>query len=326
MANATLWVGEFAPVVVFVYKRPTHTARMLSALRACALADRTPVYVFSDGPKTAGEIASVAEVRSCFVNHSGFESIRITERKVNFGLSRSVVEGVSEIIQRYGRVIVLEDDILVAREFLSFMNEALNAYRQCSLVGSVSGFRPGYSIPADVHSDAVLTNRHSSWGWGTFLDVWNSIDWVVADYNEFRTDKSRQKSLEQAGNDMSLMLDLQMAGRIDSWSIRFDYSCARQGLYAVAPRRNLLINVGFDGSGEHCGISDKFAQEMAEEVKLAQFRLGADIGLDPRITAAEWNFFKISPIKRIFLKLSVIFSMATLRGLRERIRRSLSAP
>jgi Glycosyl transferase family 2 len=248
-----------APVVLFVYARPDHTRQVLLALRANALADQTDLWIYCDAAKRPAAQTQVDAVRAVVRElATGFRTVNIIEREHNVGLARSIIGGVTELLQQRGRVIVLEDDLVTSPHFLRYMNEALDRYQTDKRIYSISG----YSYPDDVmrypdtfQDDVYLTVRNSSWGWATWIDRWADIDWQVSDYDSFRKSRKQRRAFNRGGDDMAEMLDMQMAGIIDSWAIRFSYAQFKAGCYSVAPRRSFVVNVGLDGSGVHCGAT-----------------------------------------------------------------------
>ncbi|VFQ47296.1 glycosyltransferase [Desulfoluna butyratoxydans] len=258
-----------APVALFTYNRPEHTRRTVEALRNNELAGATPLIIFSDGPRDHSMDKSVQEVRNYISTVDGFESIVIHHRKKNMGLASSIIQGVTEVAGESGRVIVLEDDLVTAPSFLSYMNEALSFYRDTPEVFSISGYNlppQTMKIAADYPYDVYFNPRAHSWGWGTWADRWAKADWQVNDFKTFIADREQIRQFHSGGEDLTHMLQLQMEGRIDSWAIRWCYTHFREHAFCVYPTRSLVENIGFDGSGVHCGASgnDKYYAPLPE--------------------------------------------------------------
>jgi hypothetical protein len=291
---------SYAPVILFVYKRPEHTRLTVEALQRNVLASETDLYIFSDAAKQPSDEHDVKIVRHYIHNINGFRNVVITERSANWGLANSVINGVTEIIVKRDHVIVLEDDIITSSTFLTFMNECLNFYQDDFRIGSVTG----YSLPIELSPDypwsVYSTHRHSSWGWGTYQRVWKDVDWEVFDYNSFRRDRSARRAFNVAGPDMAAMLDSQMAGNMDSWSIRFDYNCFKKSLLSLAPVNNLVKNVGFDGSGVHCGTgSNRLESLLMEANKDKPFVFPVHPELDQCVVSATRKLFTASLATRL---------------------------
>jgi O-antigen/teichoic acid export membrane protein len=278
---------EFAPVVLFVYNRPEHTRRTVESLVANDLALQSQLFVFSDGAKNQADRAAVQEVRRYIQTIEGFLSVKIFQRERNSGLAESVISGVTETFQTHERQIVMEDDLLTAPDFLTFMNEMLDQYEQEARVFSVSGFNFAVRVPEGYGYDAFCSHRSCSWGWGTWKNRWERADWNVSDYAEFRADKNQQKLFNRGGGDLSYMLGLQMAGTIDSWAIRWAYTHFKNNATAVHSTVSRVYNIGMDGSGVHCRWKSMTQSSLAT-IHQSRRRLPASV--EPRSDfAAEFE-------------------------------------
>jgi O-antigen/teichoic acid export membrane protein len=243
---------DLAPVVLFVYNRPEHTRRTVESLVANDLALQSQLFVFSDGAKNKSDSAPVNEVRRYLRTIEGFRSVTIIQRELNSGLAQSVINGVTEIFRTHDHQIVMEDDLLTAPDFLTFMNEVLNHYKKETRIFSVTGFSHSVRMPESYGYDAVCSHRSCSWGWGTWKDRWERVDWEVSDYAEFLNNKNQQELLNRGGADLTYMLGLQMSGTIDSWAIRWAYAHFKHDAVAVVSTVSKVYNIGLDGSGVHC--------------------------------------------------------------------------
>lgn len=251
-----------AGIVLFVYNRPEHTKATLAALAKNPLSAESEIYIYSDGPKRADQQAKVLEVRRIIASVTGFKSIKVRESAENMGLARSILAGVNDAFREQDSLIVLEDDIVTSPDFLEFMNSALDRYRDERSVFSISGFQFPFPAPRGYSYDAYLSYRASSWGWGTWKDRWAGVDWSVADYSAFQHDRISRKKFNRGGNDLASMLDRQMAGKIDSWAIRWAYAHFKAGAYCLYPVRSRVENIGFDGSGTHCAPETVFSSSQ----------------------------------------------------------------
>ena len=164
---------------------------------------------------------AVRQYIDSIIPDSLFKSVTIIKAESNRGLANSVINGVSEIINRFGRVIVVEDDLVTTPDFLSYMNRALDFYRDDPKIWSISGYSFKMKIPKSYKHDIFLSYRASSWGYATWADRWNTVDWELKDYQQFSKDWKMQHVLNRGGRDLSLMVHDQVEGRIDSWAIRW---------------------------------------------------------------------------------------------------------
>lgn len=289
------------PVAVFCYNRPLHLKKTLASLRQNSLAEQTILYVFSDGPASVQEQKSVKAVRDEITKIKGFKELHVTEKNHNQGLASSVISGVSEVLKNHEACIVLEDDLEVSADFLEFMNTGLDVYAQKDEVFSVSGYCPPIQIPQDFEYDAFRFPRINSWGWGTWANRWNSVDWEVKNFDDFIFNSEKVKSLEQQGKDLPVMLLKQKTGRIGSWAVRFNQACFEAGKTNVYPVRSLVHNRGIDGSGTHMKASVKY------KVGLVSGKLNPyPSEEDPRINRAFRKFYEPSLFRQAINRFRIL--------------------
>ena len=239
-----------APVALFAWKRPLLTKRAIDSLAACPSAGETDLSVFIDGPADTAERVLVDQVREVVSGVSGFRSVHCFPRERHLGLSASVLDGVGRVLEQADRVIVLEDDLLVQPAFLTYMNTALARFQDQTAVFSVCGYGNRVKTPAGFPSDTYFGPRSSSWGWATWRDRWATLDWNPSPEG-LRGHACAFNAW--GGSDCSRMLRHWMAGKNDSWAIRFGYNQFLQGKVSLFPIRSLVDPTpGFDGSGTHC--------------------------------------------------------------------------
>ena len=250
---------SLAPIVLFVYNRPEHTRRTLSALKQNNLASESVLHIFADGIKTDAsdeQRERVEAVRTVIHSEQWCGEVIIHEAAENKGLYQSVRQGVTEIIEQYGKVIVMEDDLLTSPAFLSYMNKALDFYAERKSVFSVSGYNypaTRMSFPADYGYDTFVCLRNSSWGWATWQDRWAQIDWDVDAYQTIKTTPAMRAALNRMGDDEFDLLLQRMEYGLNIWSIQFTIAHFVNHAVAVYPVHSYVHNMGNDGSGENCG-------------------------------------------------------------------------
>ncbi len=287
-----------APVILFTYNRPEHTARALKSLAAADLAKTTELFIFCDGAKeTQGDAERTAQVRQlCHDEAKGFASTNVIERDRNMGLAANIIDGVGMVIKNCGRAIVLEDDLTVSPFFLRYMNAALDYYEGRG-VFSVSGYSPDIDIPKDYSASTYMMHRNCSWGWATWRSQWEKVDWEVPTFDTFIRDSRRRSAFNECGNDLSPMLLRWKIGEISSWSIRFCYAAFLRGEPTVYPRKSLVRNGGADGSGTNMRLSHRYDAPLAANVGLQNFATG--VAPDHRIVAQFRRFYDTSAIRRL---------------------------
>jgi hypothetical protein len=292
---------ELAPIALFVYNRPTETAGLLESLKKNKLSKDSLLFIFSDAPRSPDQEEKVKETRAIINELSGFKNIEIFQSRENKGLAHSVIAGVSKIIERYGRIIVLEDDLVLANDFLEYMNDALDLYEKNDSIWTVTGYGPPINIGEDYKSDVYLSYRGCSWGWGTWKDRWEKHDWYLSDYNQFISNPNLIKKFKKGGNDLLEMLKLQKIGKLDSWAIRSCYSQSKEDMYTVYPVKSKLQNIGFGESSTHCTSSgSKYKTELYEN----KIILTNDLDLNNDIIYEFKKYYDLDLIGKIgyFLK------------------------
>jgi len=292
---------DLAPIALFVYNRPKETAGLLESLKKNKLAKESLLFIFSDAPKSPEQAEKVKETRAILNKLSGFKNIEIFESRENNGLAHSVISGVSKIIDRYGKVIVLEDDLVLANDFLEYMNEALDLYEKNDSIWTVTGYGPPIEIDSNYKYDVYLSYRGCSWGWGTWKDRWEKHDWYLSDYHEFISSPNLVEKFKKGGSDLLEMLKLQKIGKLDSWAIRSCYSQARKNMYTVYPVKSKLQNIGFGETSTHCTSSgSKYKTELYEN----KLNLTDDLNLNDSITYEFKKYYDLDLIGKIgyFLK------------------------
>lgn len=237
-----------SPIVIFAFNRPDSLGKMIESLRRNNGYDKHDIFVYVDGPRSDNDIPKIEQV----IKLSQQITPNITVSKANKGLGRSIINGVTNIINRYGRAIVLEDDLVLMPGFLQYMESALDLYERDDRIFSVCGYGLKIRKPKNYKGDVYLCNRSSSWGWATWADRWNSVDWEVTDWDSLRSSKKMQQAFNRGGSDMYDMLKGYMEGKNHSWAIRFCYSQHRQGRYSVHPFKSLVANEGYGVDATNC--------------------------------------------------------------------------
>lgn len=267
-------------VILFVYKRKEYTEKIIECLDKQSLANETDLYIFSDGYKGTEDAEKVFEVRNIIKSYkekASFKSVTIFESPYNKGLAKSVIEGVSSVLQEKEQVIVLEDDLLISDDYLEFMNRALQYYKEDKRINSIGGYIANYGI--DFEYDIYFSRRFECWGWATWRDRWNAIEWSYEYWKKAsRNISSIYRIARWGGIDLLVMLYDYVDGRIDSWAIRAACNEAMGKMYTVVPCRTKVTNNGFDGSGTNCGKDYRSNQLINNrEVTLCPFYQNRDI-------------------------------------------------
>jgi len=293
-------IKKISPIIIFTYNRLDTLKVAIKSLQNNILAKDTEVFIFSDYAKKEKDIESVKKIRKFLYEIDGFKSISIIERKENYGLARNIIEGVTEIINEYEKVIVLEDDLISSKNFLSYMNQALDFYKNDEQIFSVSGYTGILPSLEKLDDEGYLSYRPSSWGWGTWKKEWNKNDWDVKDFDKFIKDKKAIKKFNRGGIDMTRMLKSCMEGRNHSWAIRWSYSMYKQNKYCFYPKVSKIQNVGFGENATNCKGVDIY-QTNLDNSENCNFKFNKNIQIDDQITKEFAYVYSYSnkAIKRI---------------------------
>lgn len=290
-----------APICLFTYNRITETKQTIEALKKNYLALESDLFIFSDGPKNEEASCQVKAVREFIRQVSGFKTIKIIESSVNKGLANSIITGVSQVITKYGKLIVLEDDLISSPNFLNFMNQALLFYESNENIFSISGYTLDLPSLEFNESDFYLGYRASSWGWGIWRNRWDEVLWEVEDFNRFFWNPVKHYQFLRGGSDLSLMLWKQRHGIIDSWAIRWCYHQFKNDLLTVFPSKSKIISIGFGKSATHTKKTTRFNVKL-DKGRQKTFLFDRDLKIN-RVYVKEFRE-KFSLINRLKDKLT----------------------
>lgn len=312
-------MNNLAPVVLFVYNRLEHTKQTIEALQRNHLADQSDLFIFSDGPKNISQEIKVAQVREFIKRISGFRSVRIIEQEINIGLANSIISGITKVIDDYGKVIVLEDDIITSEDFLVYMNKGLDTFQDDDRIWSVTGYGYPIDIPDNYTCMNYLFVRPCSWGWGTWKSRWEVIDWEVKDFKSFVKDKNQIRRFNLGGEDLFDMLKAQMNGEINSWAIRWAYAAFKSDKDTIHPCSSKVVNIGFDGTGEHCRMVGKFDVTLTKNGNTNYFE--DELIHNKEINVLLQTYYKKDFIHKVWTILSNLLDFLHLNKLKLKLRK-----
>lgn len=256
---------HLAPIILFVYNRLNHTKRLVESLKQNIGYEQYDFYIYSDGPKEGlsanDDVNLVDEVRAYIRSINGFASVHILEREKNIGLAANVIDGVTTLVNQYGTIIVLEDDLVLSPYFLQFMQDALDMYKDNALVGHIQAcdFTGNPNLP-----DTFFINWTGSWGWATWARAWKQYQ---IDGESLLKELLRRKlttSFDFDGHySYTKMLRKQIQRKNDSWAIRWYASLFLSDMLALNVGHSLVQNRGFDGTGTHSGGGGLFVSSLS---------------------------------------------------------------
>ncbi len=239
--------------IIFTYNRSWHTRKVLEALRSNDLLPEK-LFIFQDGLKCEEHRKEWEKVKAVIRSVDWCE-YEVIERDSNFGLAKSIVSGINFVMEKYDAVVVLEDDCVVHPKFMRFVSDALEKYQYNRMVYQVSG----YAWPVEVKkngSDAHFIGRASSWGWATWKDRWMEYKQDYTILSRIKQDKNLSEQFHIWGEDLEGYLYGNITGQMNSWAVFWSLLILEKGGYCLTPYESLVDNIGFDGSGVHCGKNE----------------------------------------------------------------------
>jgi len=294
-----------APIVLFVYNRPWHTKQTIEALQKNELAIDSHLYIYSDGAKDEASKDSVDEVREYIDSVDGFRSITIIKQEKNRGLANSIIDGVTKIVNKYGHIIVLEDDLVTSPYFLKFMNKNLTLYRDDKRVASIHG----YIYPIDNLPDIFFIKGADCWGWATWDRAWSIFERDGDILLKELQDRRLKKEIDFNGSYPYVqMLRDQIDGKNNSWAIRWYISTFLEDMLTLYPSRSYIENIGIGGESTHCSTKTNiYDVEINHQLSDHKIDIKEDLEARDKIV----KFFKStkkSLLKRVISKLKRVIS------------------
>jgi hypothetical protein len=248
---------QLAPIILFVYNRPLHTALTLEALSKNELAGESVLYIYADGAKeniTADDAEKIRETREVIRKKKWCKEIHIIQSDINKGLANSIINGVTQVIDKHGSIIVLEDDLVVSPFFLSYMNGLLGLYEKDEEIISIHGYN--YPIKMKYTDTTFLLKGADCWGWATWKRGWDLFEQNPKKLLDEIEAKELSNEFDFFGSyAYTNMLKAQQEGKLDSWAICWYASAFVKNKLTVYPGKSLVSNIGTDGSGTHFNSS-----------------------------------------------------------------------
>lgn len=265
-------IKEYAPIVLFTYNRPEHTRRTIEALKKNIGAQQSRLFIYSDYPKNEKARAGVEKTREYIHSVSGFAEVSIIERTENWGLARSIISGTTELVNKYGTIIVMEDDLVSSPYFLQYMNEALLRYQEEKKVFSITGYShfPNGNIKLP---ESYFLKVFSSWSWATWADRWEKFDALATGWEKVKTDEALSYQFDYEGRQYNskMLLDQMEYHTIDSWAIRAYWTQFTNDMITLFPNKRLVDNEGFDGTGVHCNTVGDYLLGTLADKQVSEF-------------------------------------------------------
>ena len=298
-------VEKLAPIILFTYNRLEETKQTILALQNNYLAKDSELFVFSDGSKNKSMSSKIQAVRDYLKSVEGFKRITIYESDVNKGLAKSIIEGVSKMLVKYNKVIVMEDDLVSTPNFLDFMNQALFFYKDIPNVMSINGFSLKINHKIKNTKDTFLMNRTYSWGWATWKDCWESCEFDRNRIYESLNSHVKRKFKYYCGQDSYRMLLDSLNGVNDSWYIRWVYAHFCNSKLAVYPFKSKIKNIGYGDDATHCNTIDVLSTTHDLNFK-KKFDMESNVNVNPNLRFIFLNYFTYK--HKLLIRLKMMFN------------------
>jgi hypothetical protein len=279
---------ELAPIVLFVYNRLSHTQRTIESLQRNELSKDTDLYIYSDAAKNKNNIEFVECVREYIKNIKIFKSVVIVEQEINIGLANSIISGVTNVINKHGKVIVMEDDLVVSEHFLKFMNNSLNYYEDKKDVWHISGWN--YPISLETSKDVYFYRVMDCWGWATWNNRWKYFEKDTKTLINSMSSEDIYRFNLDGCTDLWRQVELNKSGRIDTWAIFWYATIFNHNGLCLNPVRSYVMNIGNDGTGIHCTKSSQYGDMTLNSNKKLVFE--RDIIENDLIVSQVQKFFE----------------------------------
>ena len=247
----------FAPIVLFVYKRLDHLNQTIISLKKNSEARKSKLIIFSDGHKNPDEKKDILIIRKYIKNIKGFKKVEIIERKKNFGLAKNIVKGINKVFKNHKEAIILEDDIVVSKNFLNYMNFYLNEYKTNKMVASIHGYC--YPIKFKKNNEETFFLKGADcWGWGTWRRAWKEYNNDTKYLINIIKNKKLQREFDFNYSYPYLEMLKLTEKKNHSWAIKWYASAFVKNMFTLYPKKSYVRNIGNDGSGTNSSVQKKF--------------------------------------------------------------------
>ena len=309
---------KLAPIVVYVYNRPEHFKKCIDALAANTLASESELYVVSDGAACIEHQVAVDQVREIALAAKGFLKVHLMFRETNWGVYKSATKADREVVEKHGRIICLEDDIVTAPTFLEFINAGLDYFEDDKRICSIAGYCHPIPFPADYTEQFWFSLVHIPWGFGTWKDRYNSLDPSWNPLPEIKKNWRVYGNMFRYCTWLLSLLEADARGRVVAGDARVAGQMLLRGQLTVAPKISRAKNIGFDGSGLHCA-TDPLGDGVTLNNDLASgVSFSRNVDVDYRVVKA-FNAQISSPSDQV----KVVREAAGLMGFAQWLKRKL---
>lgn len=257
-------VIQYAPIIITVYTRKQNLENLISSLLECPEACNSDLYIFSDAASKKEDELMVSEVRDYISTIKGFKSVTAIKPDINSRISKiyHVRNKIIELFEHFDKYIFLEDDNIVSKHFLRYMNDAMDFYKDDSRITAVSAYTVPIKFPFWYKKDIWLGKRYCPWGYGMRKEWYYQFNRTSYDRYSIATKKENIKKFYAVGRDILNILYDDSTGKISAGDVKIVFDQVMKNQYTLFPTKSLVRNVGFDGMGEHCCETNRFDTKL----------------------------------------------------------------
>ena len=290
--------NKLAPIIIFTYNRYKHFEITLKSLSKNYLSKESELYIFCDGPKNLSDKKKISRIYNLYLLNKSFKRKKIIFRKKNIGLKKNITQGVSQILKDYDSVIVLEDDMISSKYFLTYMNEGLKKFKNYSKVASIHAYM--YPLKKKFKNKYFFLKGADCWGWGTWKRSWKKLS-LNSKKLSIKIEKNNLIEEFNYNNTYNYFKMLKKNIKTNrSWAICWYASMFLQNMYTLNPTTSLIKNIGLDGSGTNCKIDYQMNSKFLNKYHKIE---NIDLKENNQIKDEIKIFFKDNLNKGIFQKI-----------------------
>lgn len=280
---------KYAPIAIYTYTRFDFLKSAIRTLRDCPEASASDLFIVSDAANRKEDERFVSDIRDYVSDIKGFGSVNLIKRISNLGSFESITQAETQIISDYGKIIALEDDNLVSRNFLKFINSGLDFYENNDSVFSICGYSPDLTLPTDYNQDFWVAPWHIPWGYGFWKDKYLAFDNKKNLYEKIIKNKKEIKRLKSYGLFAYDSIYLDWKGISPVYDAKVNSHTFTHNMFSIAPTKSLVKNIGHDGSGENAKVGNYFDVEVDDVLK-ESYGFSNDVFINPQILYEYTNF------------------------------------
>ncbi len=292
------YMRNLSPIVVFAYNRLVHLKKTINSLKKCNLSKHSKLIIYLDNSKNQNEKKKIIKVKKYCLKIKGFKEIKLVEREKNLGMSKNIILGVGQTLKKFKKGIFLEDDMLLDKYFLEYMNYYLDLYKDNNKIASIHG----YSYPTKKNLPSFFFLKGADcWGWGTWSRAWR----LYNDDSKKLSSQLHSKKLIKKFNfndsyDYFKMLRKNLIVKNNSWAINWYASCFLKNKLTLYPGFSLVHNFGNDLSGTNCEETEVFNVELKN--KPLKFTHAKTLESEYAKKQFELFFLSIMTLKKRFIR------------------------